>query len=1433
MDKLLSDAADVGVECKIDPDESDSSYLAAWRRIVDQLLEAKAYLPTKKTKGPATLDDAPDAAEYRDERHAWDAFVEELDEQTDVSLYLGPLCERAEARRCAVPRESPAAAAGPASGTAFVSDVQWENRPEGALVFLYARDAAERERTLLLTIPMDDYFYVQVDFPGGPGASSARRLIYEAAKGIYDQLRRNPSEPSSPWTEARCEGRLAPSGQDERLLLGCKSLLREIKLETHLRSVYGFQREPGAFLRVGTASPTVTRKIFYALQRRKPFVWRFFETSSDPLVKWMVRTGVKGCAAVRWLGVSTTDNPLSACDFWVKASAVEPLGGPDAPLYVPRNMYFDIECLSDDPDSFPTSDRCPVFQISYVVSEGTDKVLESGVLCLRETAGYTSFATEQQLLLAFAQLLRKFRPDVLQGYNSNNFDLPYILDRMDAAGVPFARELSRRKRFRVQYQRKTSESRQAGASDVTSFLTPGLTLLDQFAVLKGDVTLRLRSYSLKAVCEHFFRGQENKEDLRYRDIPGLFASGSEGRAKIASYCLQDSALLRRLDGVAMLGLRTAGMAQVLGTSATVVLTRGLVFRTSGLIMLYAHEGSLLIPSFTKETRPHVETGFQGAFVVDPRVGFYKDAIAVLDAASLYPSCIMSFNLSFDTISLDAADRKKHPGDFVEYDGEHFVKKQVREGILVRLQADLAAARKAAKKRRDAFEPGSDGYNAYESTQLAVKVTMNSIYGALGSPTSDVPLVQIAKTITARGRFMLNMFSEFVKDRYQGVTGEEVPAQIVYGDSVRGDMPVVVRRARDTVHVVAIEDLLLLLPEGQRRDMRADKEAYDLSDSPVLLESWTEDGWTPITAFISHLHHAPLVRVDTPCSSVVVTQHHSLLDADAEPLEPAAIKVGASRLLHARFPSGGGGSEERLPGPETCVPDSTRLPTDLPLDRETAELAALMVAFSAWEDDEGPEVAPCSPTGNGGSWERREAWEHRERIEGRRRALVLRQMPLRVARRARALLRKLYPELREPGVRTWLGAATLDTVSASRVDLTVRDATPEFMLEWEAFVFCPYTRKRCVSATMLSAPDSRARCYFASLLLKHYPKISEDRLVMQGVFYIMDGRDVPPGSGFHEDLADSTVASVKRMPRSMQPVRVYDLTTGNHHFQAGVGNMIVHNTDSIFIRMPGVDVPRAIENGLALEKAFSKEKLQDLAPQKFEYEKVYLPLILLGKKRYAGLKFELDPNKGKFSASGIQLVRRDTAMLCVDVMKGFFDRFIVQNNEKAALEFVRQTTRDMYEGKLPLAAFEITRKIAKVHYKVEPPHITAWKAMAKQLNNNPDRVPSVGERFAYVVTKPDPRGRFRFKANGLSEAIIGMEIAKEDKRISLDYNYYHRTFVESPLRQIIELSFGKEVANDVLDPRKYRQIVVTHATKHNLLGHFGISSISTAKRQKKD
>ena len=168
--------------------------------------------------------------------------------------------------------------------------------------------------------------------------------------------------------------------------------------------------------------------------------------------------------------------------------------------------------------------------------------------------------------------------------------------------------------------------------------------------------------------------------------------------------------------------------------------------------------------------------------------------------------------------------------------------------------------------------------------------------------------------------------------------------------------------------------------------------------------------------------------------------------------------------------------------------------------------------------------------------------------------------------------------------------------------------------------------------------------------------------------------------------------------------VYDLTTLNHHFQAGIGTMIVHNTDSIFNDF-------VISDKVTGEVVYSKEALMPAIelgqlvnkfvqsylrfPHELSYEKTFYPFIICSKKRYVGLKYTDDDNEYTMTSMGIVLKRRDNAMIVKRVIGGMIDIMLNEIDFQKSILFVKKSIRDIFKGKYKIGDYVTSKTIKDI------------------------------------------------------------------------------------------------------------------------------------------
>jgi DNA polymerase elongation subunit (family B) len=240
----------------------------------------------------------------------------------------------------------------------------------------------------------------------------------------------------------------------------------------------------------------------------------------------------------------------------------------------------------------------------------------------------------------------------------------------------------------------------------------------------------------------------------------------------------------------------------------------------------------------------------------------------------------------------------------------------------------------------------------------------------------------------------------------------------------------------------------------------------------------------------------------------------------------------------------------------------------------------------------------------------------------------------------------------------------------------------------------------------------------------------------------DGADDVDDEDEDDEDADADAGSAGSRDACTQPY-VYDLTTANHRFHAGVGSLVVHNTDSIFVTFAN----RAPDGSLLLRGrdalASSIQRAQHVSrsirpllppPHNLAYEKTLFPFLLLSKKRYVGLLYEDDPDLAapKQKSMGIALKRRDYAPIVKSVYGGIIDIVLQHRDVPRAVAFLEARLRDLAEGRYELDDLVISKTL-RSYYKF-PAQIAHWVLSRRMYARDPGSAPQVNDRIPYVFVE---------------------------------------------------------------------------------------------------
>jgi len=296
-----------------------------------------------------------------------------------------------------------------------------------------------------------------------------------------------------------------------------------------------------------------------------------------------------------------------------------------------------------------------------------------------------------------------------------------------------------------------------------------------------------------------------KDDIDVKDMFASHKGSADDRAVVAKYCIQDCDLVLTLMAKLDTLVNARGMADVCRVPIQYIFLRGQGIKIFSAVVYNATKRNQII--MTQESMEG-DSSYEGAIVLPPKIGMYLDQpIAVLDFNSLYPSNMIAYNLSPDTLvyvkTYDARGKKTNQEggdgegfredgyaiDEIGYDIYDDAKNPAGRVVCGFVQPKSGDPRtigvlpltldillKKRKETRNIMESVEDDAQkaVLNGLQLAYKVVANSVYGQCGSRTSPIRRMEVAACTTAAGRERI----QFAK----GIVESEFGGEVIYGDT---------------------------------------------------------------------------------------------------------------------------------------------------------------------------------------------------------------------------------------------------------------------------------------------------------------------------------------------------------------------------------------------------------------------------------------------------------------------------------------------------------------------------------------------------------------------------------------------------------------------------------------------------------------------------
>ncbi|MDE0575179.1 MAG: DNA-directed DNA polymerase [Candidatus Poseidoniales archaeon] len=363
---------------------------------------------------------------------------------------------------------------------------------------------------------------------------------------------------------------------------------------------------------------------------------------------------------------------------------------------------------------------------------------------------HTFRGDEREMLEGLTRLVRDSDPDIITGYNIDNFDLPRIKERMEALEDGNDR-LSRAilagwGRIPITEGACKGGGRRgppimANRQQNRKWTLTGRCVMD--AWWEARMTLRPKRETLKFVSELLF---PDREELRKMDVDAS-RMDEEWAARpdvVLEYCAQDALLPIEILNAISATVRKEALAAV----GKVPLETSIGGSTSqwldSLVIRLADRENVAVPTTRRGAKSDAITG---GYVHEVTGGRYP-WVAVLDFKSMYPSIMISNNICHTT-RVDNDDTSTEVNQSPS--GTKFLKKEVREGLVPRLLEDLMTQRDHHKAMMKSVTDESERL-FHDQMQYAVKILMNTFYGVFASAFYRFTHPDIGSAITAWARF---------------------------------------------------------------------------------------------------------------------------------------------------------------------------------------------------------------------------------------------------------------------------------------------------------------------------------------------------------------------------------------------------------------------------------------------------------------------------------------------------------------------------------------------------------------------------------------------------------------------------------------------------------------------------------------------------------
>ena len=446
-----------------------------------------------------------------------------------------------------------------------------------------------------------------------------------------------------------------------------------------------------------------------------------------------------------------------------------------------RVMNLDIECECENGFPEPTEAAEEINAISFKMF-GKDTKYVFGTQAWEHndpTIKYFHCQNEKQLLKTFLDEYKKIYPDIITGWNVDQFDITYLYNRISKLfSTTIADQLSPWNITTVREWENFNKKQQA-------YTLTGVEVVDYLQLYQKFTFKRRDSYKLENISQI----ELGKGKINYEEFGAMHLFYKKDYQKFLEYNVRDVTLVEELDD--KLGLMGLLLAMSYSAKCNYLDAFRQVRYWDILIFNRLRQQNIIVPP-SRSSSPKKQK-FMGAYVKEPQVGMHNWVVS-FDLNSLYPHLIMQYNISPETyngITMDTVNVEKMLNKEVQIEGNfattpngaRFSKN--KQGFLPEILENLYDERVLWKKKmiefQKEFQQTDDLKRKQElnreiaiayNNQMVRKISLNSAYGAIGNEWFRYFELGLAEAVTSSGQLAIKWVENAVNKYLNNILGTD-------------------------------------------------------------------------------------------------------------------------------------------------------------------------------------------------------------------------------------------------------------------------------------------------------------------------------------------------------------------------------------------------------------------------------------------------------------------------------------------------------------------------------------------------------------------------------------------------------------------------------------------------------------------------------------